>query len=973
MIVCNGCKSSTQPTSTANASNSLTELTSSANPSNIGSPITFAVVVTGVSGPGSGRVLLEDGTIVIGVQTLDFAGKALLVDSNLTVGTHSIRAVYEGGGKYEGSTSNIIEEMIAPQPDIPVLETVLIPPLAGATTTDRITSLSYSGAFFVQPADSLEFRLRIPWPTQLQVLINGQQLQQIQVGAPPPQPDDAGYFTVAATPMPGWPDKIDPTAPGYNWFFVLADVKLPKQFRYQNDTTPIPGFTVTLRDLSLDGQTQAADVNLPMVAYPRPPFFGTGLGTPPSTVFLSGENSKDDTSFPFLARATGGIVAGWHTADPIPNFVSTVTLAGWLDQDAAQQRGNSNQAAASGRSEDWHFDLHLDPDFIQRNYPPISPPLTGLSAEPLASGVIPGQPEAQVNPGGCHQIPLTGGQGPDVSTFLMPGNGLLGVELNAWHTDGPRGSTLLPGWAVDQNATIGDPNSPDDSGKPVPLSQCPPLTDPKNGCAVYPNNAWAFNVLTGTSFLPFPSPPNDTKHGGQLKAGDYVIVTGTLWEDIAHLKSTPDPNRQCFEDAIACQGSWLEIHPVDVVRYVSPPPVQRKQPNVVPLCAYPGRGNFLSTAVSADSTPADVANWTLKFQEVADSRFTDPTTVREKQLQIDPCDPTKIDVNLEAGNPNGFGLYNSAIVAWWEKGATPGPQPNCAPKTFDFLELSVTTGDDDLGSASSAKMDILRPDQTPLQTILLKNPGPGWGNHTTNGQSVSLSTPQLASAFGNFVITLTEGDPNCSLSCDNWKIQNLSIRAFNTANGQIDGSKTDQLCLSNHGGGPDWQTLTKTSPTVTLAAFAGCPTEPPPQFSLGGGTYTCPQTLTLSDIDPSATIFFSTDGSAPTVQYSASAPITIGSSQIVTAIAKNGNATSPPSSGSYTCLAPPKCQPGFTACSGTCVNLNTDPNNCGSCGNSCFAGQRCTNGQCACPAGTSLCCGGDLGCRKPGTCPKQCP
>jgi hypothetical protein len=363
----------------------------------------------------------------------------------------------------------------------------------------------------------------------------------------------------------------------------------------------------------------------------------------------------------------------------------------------------------------------------------------------------------------------------------------------------------------------------------------------------------------------------------------------------------------------------------------------------------------------------------LKFQEVPDPRFTDPNTLREKQIQLDPCDPTKIDVNLEAGNPNGFGLFKSVVVTWWEKNTTPGPQPNCSPKTFNFLELSVTTGGDDLGSGSSAKMDILRPDQTPLQTIPLKDSGPSWGNHTTNGQSVSLGTPQLASAFGNFVITLTEGDPNCSFSCDNWKIQNLSIRAFNTANGQIDGPKSDQLCLSNQGGGPDWQTLTKTSPTVTLAAFVGCPPEAPPQFSLGSGTYECPQTLTLSDIDPSATIFFSTDGSPPTVQYSASTPVTIGSSQIITAMAKNGTATSPPSSASYTCLAPPKCQPGFTACSGDCVNLNTDRNNCGSCGNSCFAGQRCANGRCACPAGTSLCCGGDLGCRKPGTCPKQCP
>ena len=67
------------------------------------------------------------------------------------------------------------------------------------------------------------------------------------------------------------------------------------------------------------------------------------------------------------------------------------------------------------------------------------------------------------------------------------------------------------------------------------------------------------------------------------------------------------------------------------------------------------------------------------------------------------------------------------------------------------------------------------------------------------------------------------------------------------------------------------------------------------------------------------------------------------------------------------------CPAGLVLCNGSCVNLSTDPSNCGTCGNSCTAGQSCSNGSCGCPAGTFLCCRGDLGCRKPGQCPKVCP
>jgi hypothetical protein len=47
---------------------------------------------------------------------------------------------------------------------------------------------------------------------------------------------------------------------------------------------------------------------------------------------------------------------------------------------------------------------------------------------------------------------------------------------------------------------------------------------------------------------------------------------------------------------------------------------------------------------------------------------------------------------------------------------------------------------------------------------------------------------------------------------------------------------------------------------------------------------------------------------------------------------------------------------GYVACGNTCVNLQTDDNNCGSCGNQCPAGSSgCVNGTCGCSVGYTQC------------------
>ncbi|MCL4390190.1 MAG: hypothetical protein M1484_02070 [Patescibacteria group bacterium] len=49
---------------------------------------------------------------------------------------------------------------------------------------------------------------------------------------------------------------------------------------------------------------------------------------------------------------------------------------------------------------------------------------------------------------------------------------------------------------------------------------------------------------------------------------------------------------------------------------------------------------------------------------------------------------------------------------------------------------------------------------------------------------------------------------------------------------------------------------------------------------------------------------------------------------------------------SFTTGAGISCSTGQTLCGSTCMNLQTDNNNCGSCGNACTSNQTCTNGSC---------------------------
>ena len=80
-------------------------LTSSPNPAGLGQPVTFTATVMGTGGSPTGSVTFYDGTTSLGAVTLA-SGKATLLTSNLTIGTHSITAQYGGDSTFSGTTSS---------------------------------------------------------------------------------------------------------------------------------------------------------------------------------------------------------------------------------------------------------------------------------------------------------------------------------------------------------------------------------------------------------------------------------------------------------------------------------------------------------------------------------------------------------------------------------------------------------------------------------------------------------------------------------------------------------------------------------------------------------------------------------------------------------------------------------------------------------------------------------------------------
>jgi Big-like domain-containing protein len=85
--------------------------------------VTFTASVSAAapgSGTPTGTVTFDDGSTTLGTGTLDSEGVATFSTSALTVGTHSIKAVYASDGNFSGSTSAALKQVVNKADSIPV-------------------------------------------------------------------------------------------------------------------------------------------------------------------------------------------------------------------------------------------------------------------------------------------------------------------------------------------------------------------------------------------------------------------------------------------------------------------------------------------------------------------------------------------------------------------------------------------------------------------------------------------------------------------------------------------------------------------------------------------------------------------------------------------------------------------------------------------------------------------------------------
>ena len=100
-------------TPTAAKATSSTTLTSSMNPSSFGQPVIFTATVSSAAGGSpTGTVTFYNGANSLGTAVLNATGQALFSTTTLTLGQHSITAVYGGDSEFSGNTSAVLTQTV---------------------------------------------------------------------------------------------------------------------------------------------------------------------------------------------------------------------------------------------------------------------------------------------------------------------------------------------------------------------------------------------------------------------------------------------------------------------------------------------------------------------------------------------------------------------------------------------------------------------------------------------------------------------------------------------------------------------------------------------------------------------------------------------------------------------------------------------------------------------------------------------
>lgn len=110
---------STSPalTQIVNKADTMVSLTSSVDVFPFNQPVTFTAIVSVIlpgNGTPTGVVVFKDGTNTLDTSTINSSGIATFTTNTLSVGTHSITAVYNGDTNFNGNTSQLLTILVTP-------------------------------------------------------------------------------------------------------------------------------------------------------------------------------------------------------------------------------------------------------------------------------------------------------------------------------------------------------------------------------------------------------------------------------------------------------------------------------------------------------------------------------------------------------------------------------------------------------------------------------------------------------------------------------------------------------------------------------------------------------------------------------------------------------------------------------------------------------------------------------------------
>ena len=147
--------SSSQFLSQTITASTTTTLSSSLNSAAVGAQVSLTAFV-GSNGAGipTGTVTFLNGTNSLGTVSLDGTGTAVLTTNGLTVGSHTLTAVYNGDGAFQTSTSNAVTEVINTALSSATALTSSANPSAFGNTVTFTATITGSGA---TPTGSVTF------------------------------------------------------------------------------------------------------------------------------------------------------------------------------------------------------------------------------------------------------------------------------------------------------------------------------------------------------------------------------------------------------------------------------------------------------------------------------------------------------------------------------------------------------------------------------------------------------------------------------------------------------------------------------------------------------------------------------------------------------------------------------------------------------------------------------------------------